>query len=280
MNEILAVDAGNHEVKVMGNRGPMKFLSILGEYRERNLQNTFGKDDIVFEYNGRKGVAGTLAYNDSEFASSFFGDTKAHDDARIRILIAVHRYCIRTDEVCLVVGQPISKHNPQEKEKIEKMLKGEHIVTVNDVKKKIHIKSVGVAPEGAAAIWAAPQKGMLRIIDIGSGTVNAATIKEKKYIDHSSFTLRLGMDTTKSGSIEEMARMIAAQASKKWEFEDTILVVGGASEKILPHFQTYFPNSSLLRPQIHVNQGVQVLHPIYANAVGFYELARGRFHHE
>jgi len=57
---ITAIDAGNHETKYCSQYGVGKFPSELGEYRERRLEQKFGEHDMVFEYQGKKGIAGAM----------------------------------------------------------------------------------------------------------------------------------------------------------------------------------------------------------------------------
>ncbi|PAE09665.1 hypothetical protein CHI02_24150, partial [Niallia circulans] len=84
-------DAGNSEVKTVSAHGVDRFPSAIGEYRERNIKEKHGKDDIVYEYEGRKGFAGTLALYESEYGGAIMGESKAHLDAKLRVLIALHR---------------------------------------------------------------------------------------------------------------------------------------------------------------------------------------------
>jgi plasmid segregation protein ParM len=197
------------------------------------------------------------------------GDTKAHEDVKIRVLLAIHRY---SDETAhdIVVGQPIARHNDDEKRKIKEMLAGRHEFTVNGVKRLIYIDRVEVAAEGASAFWCQPQRGLVRIIDVGSGTVNGATLLDGRYIDRDTFTLTFGMNTNKSSDIESMANAIITEASKKWERTDYVRVVGGAAHQIAPYLTRHFERANVFTPII----GDRVIEPVFANAIGFYEIAR------
>lgn len=272
---IVGIDAGNYEVKVAGPYGVDKFPSDLGEYRERKLEQRFSYDDIVWEYNGRKGFAGTLAKFESEFNGSMLGATKAHEDCRIRVLLALHRYA-NMDYYRIVVGQPIGQHTDVEKDKIKQMLQGEHRFTVNGVMKRITIERVEVAAEGGAAFWSAPRDGLVHVLDAGSGTINGATLVDRKYIDRDSFTLTFGANSTKTYDLEAMARAIATKAHM-WGKGDLVLVAGGIAEEILQHIWTYFPRAEVLRPQIRKGDDQEQLHPCYANAVGNYNIGRAYY---
>lgn len=269
----LGVDAGNFRVKICGEVGLMDFLSAIGESREINLQQTHGEDDMYFQYEGMDGFAGSLALFESEFGGNIMGDTKAHFDTKLRILLGIHRYItiynIHQNNFDIVVGQPIIKHNKQEKERIKQLIRGQHSITVNGVKKTFIINNCEVGAEGASAYWANPQKGLVRILDIGSATVNYSTIENGRFIDKDSGTLPFGVNTTKSNSLQFLARGIATHILKKWDSNDRVFVMGGVSEQILPHLRNYLNDTHILHP-IYKKKHT---HSAYANAVAFYNLA-------
>lgn len=265
---IVGIDAGNHRVKVCGPHGLDCFSSTIGEFRDLKIKNAHGRDDMVYEYMGRKGFAGSLADFESEFGGSIMGDSKAHDDAKLRILIALHRYSQTSNQFQLVVGQPIAKHTEEEKQRIKKMLLGTHEITVNDKKKFILISNVEVAAEGGAAFWSKPKGGLIRIIDVGSGTVNCASLLDKRYVDKDSFTLRFGMNTVVSSDLGELARGIATNTSKKWRKTDRGYLMGGAATELIDYIKQYYPNIEVLSP---IYEQVEQK-AIFANAIGFYKI--------
>lgn len=269
----LGIDAGNYAVKMCGEKGLLHFNSAIGEARDIRLQQQHGYDDMVFEYEGEKGFAGSLAIYESEFGGSLMGDTKAHRDTKLRVLIGIHRYCemYKIDEIDfeIVVGQPISNHSNEDKEKIKSMLKGEHTITVNGIEKTFSIDKIEVAAEGVTSHWSNPRQGKVRILDIGSGTVNYASVIDSRYVDKDSGTLAFGVNTNKSDSIKSLSRGIATHTLKKWSADDKVLLVGGIAETILPYIKEYFSNAEVLYP---VFNG-QYANSIYANAIAFYIVA-------
>jgi plasmid segregation protein ParM len=271
---ILGIDAGNSRVKVAGLAGAIDFDAAIGEYRERNLVNTHGPDDMEVEYHGQRYFAGSLARYESEYGGTMMGDSKAHDEARLRVLLAIARY--EVEEASIIVGQPIGRHTPEQKQKIKFLLCGQHEITINGRKHRIMISRVEVAAEGAAAVWSTYADGLVRILDVGSGTVNCATIFERRYVDRDSFTLSFGLHTGKSTDRAAMADGIAREALKKWDRNDRVLLVGGGAESLAPHIQKHFVNAEILRPLLNGQQ----LHPIYANAIGYYQIARGIYRKE
>lgn len=278
--EILGVDAGNSSIKVVGKDEPLLLPSALGEYRERKLDQKFSDDDIIYSYNGRKGFAGTLAINESQLLASRMGDSKAHEEMLVRVLLGIFQYSHK-NEFDIVVGQPIAKHTKQEKDKMKKLLKGEHEITVNGNTRKITINNIEIASEAGASFWSNPRKGLVRIIDVGSGTVNAATLNDGKYIDKDSFTIGHGLETILVDDMESFARKIAIQSLNSWSPKDNVLICGGGYKKVLPFLKEYFHNISALYPNINndddIKVSVNLTSPIYANAVGFYNIAKKVF---
>lgn len=268
----LGIDAGNNEIKVMGQYGVDKFLSYLGEWRERKVGvDQFDKDDMEWEYNSKKGFAATLAERESDFKRSMMGETKAHEDVLLRVLLALHRYSDKREHQ-IVVGQPIEKHEENEKNKIKDMLQGRHELTVNGIRKVIVIRRVEVAAEGASSFWCEPINGLVRILDCGSGTINAATINNKRYIDKETFGINYGFNTNKTVNLEAMSEAIITKAHR-WNKSDHIRLIGGAAEQLAPYLKRHFHNLEVFYPPINNKR----VHPVFANAIGFYNIARSVF---
>lgn len=281
---ILGCDAGNHKSKIAGIYGVDSYKTNICNWFERDIKETFGEDDMEFQINGRKGFAGSIAAAEDEFGDgTTYGDTKAHEDTKIRVLLGVHRYiekyCPHIQTVSLVTGQPINNHKEGEKTKIIKMLKGEHDFVVNGNRRIINIKDVKVSPEGSGSFWSNPRTGLVRIIDCGSGTINLATISDKKHIHKGSDTMNTGMETIKNKSdLDSLARAIFQRATKlKWGKNDVVLICGGISDLILPYLIKYFSQAEVMKPQLRREYDILAIKPVYANAVGFYNLAKWAF---
>jgi plasmid segregation protein ParM len=149
------------------------------------------------------------------------------------------------------------------------MLKGWHTIVVNGIEKSFHIRCVECAAEGISSFWSSPTNGLVRIIDVGSGTVNYSSVLDQRYIDKDSGTLPFGVNTNKTDNLQALSRGIATHILKKWSPQDKTFVVGGIAEQILPHLKGYFSNVDILRPIYNR----QYVNPIYANAVAFYIVA-------
>lgn len=275
---LVGVDAGNNNVKIFGPYGEKIFPSELGEYRERRLKQTFSDNDIIYEYNGKKGFAGTLAQFESQFTASRMGESKAHEEMLIRVLLGLHKYSTK-DSYSIVVGQPISRHTENEKRKMKSILEGRHEITVNGARRNILIERAEIAAEGGAAFWSFPTKGLVRVLDIGSGTVNGATLNDGRYIDRDSFTIRDGLETLITNDLEQFIRKICLHALKYWDIDDAVLVCGGGAKKCIDLMYEYFSNVNIIYPKVETfskNGGVgfKQLEPIFANAVGFYNIAK------
>ena len=261
---ISAIDAGNYNTKFFDGKTLRKFPSVIGmDTRERNLDQVHGDYDYEWMYEGKQGYAGTLALYESEYGGSRRGDSKAHFDAKLRTLIALHQFTNETEHE-IIVGQPIKKHTKLEKERIKQMFIGKHDLTVNGKRKVIVIQRCEVAAEGASAGLLLPNKTKSRVIDIGSGTVNYATVENKRFIDKESFTLGKGLETFENVDLVAFARQIALYSINKGWFEsDVVYVCGGGAELLSEALKDYFPNVQILLPDAE-----------YSNVRAFYILAR------
>lgn len=279
---ILGIDAGNHYAKTAGPHGVDMYRTAICDWFPRDIVERHGDDDMEFELNGRRGYAGTIAANEDQFGvAALYGDTKAHEDTLIRVLLAIYRYkakyYIETDTVSLVCSQPLVSHVTTEKAKLVALLRGTHDFTVNGKSHRITIEEVGVTAEGSVAFLANPQAGNLRIIDIGSGTVNCVSFVDKRHINTASATFNFGMETLANGaSLAEVSRgIVRATTSLKWRKNDLIYVCGGVANDILPFISEHYTQAQLLTPFLRLDNGhITSVSPIYANAVGNYEVAR------
>jgi len=283
-NLILGIDAGNHRAKVAGPYGLDSYRTAICEWFERHTVEIHSEEDMEFEIGDRKGFAGLIAEREDEFGGgSMYGDSKAHEDTKIRVILAIHRYinkyCPGVENVNLVTGQPIASHKDAEKQKIIEMLKGTHEFTVNGQWQRIYIHDVAVGAEGSGAYWASQEMGTVRIIDVGSGTVNCASVIEKRYINNASDTFNFGMETVNNkDDLASIARGIIRGTTKlKWGKNDAVFVCGGIAKEILPLIAAHYHSAKLLQPILQNGNKVTVADPVFANAIGFYKLARAKF---
>lgn len=260
---ISAIDAGNYLTKFYDGRKLRAFPSLIGEYRDRNLKQQHGEFDYEWEYDGQRGFAGTLALHESDCADSRKGESKAHPDASLRALLALHQFGEGIEHQ-IIVGQPISTHQESEKTAIKEMLCGRHELTVNGKRKIIVIRRCEVAAEGVTAGLLVPGGGLVRVIDIGSGTVNFGTLIDRRFNDRGSFTLGTGMETLRSVQPADFARQIALRAlARGWKANDTVYLCGGGAGAVLAALRAYFPSVQMIEGE-----------PSFANVKAFYLIAR------
>lgn len=278
MRVIQGIDAGGDTTKYCDQYGYGKFSSLIGEYRDLRI-GSLGPDDMKVTYEGVSYYSGPIVTDECEHGGSRKGDTKAHLDAKLRILIACHKTTrFKGEERFIVVGQPIKKFVDDEKTKIRNMLTGKHEITINDHTLVIDIKEVMVAPEGAVAGLADPMAGLIRYLDAGSGTTNFGTTNNMKFNDRDSTSERSGIETAVNNEPENIARRICNRAFDKWEETDFVRVLGGDAQRLEPYIRQYFPNGDILRPKYKKMDGsIQVLDPVFGNVVAFYELAKKIF---
>lgn len=274
MSQLISVDGGNHEVKVVFKGGFDCFSSAIGEYEERNAKDIHSKDDMVFhivnQYEDIKGFAGKLATLESEFGGSIYGTSKNHQDARIRILLGIARN-LRDYKVDIIVGQPYISHTDEEKKEIVNSLKGEHVVIINGKKREFLVDNVIVGIEGAMAFWCQPENGDINVIDVGSGTVNCINFFNKRIVDRKSTTLSFGTETSKNGmtNYEGISRAIFRQMSRSWNKDSKTFLCGGSSEMILTPLKTFYKNIIAIKPKLKLSSDVEMeLDYKFSNAVG------------
>lgn len=255
---IVGVDWGGSLTKIVTPNKIEVFPSDIIGYRKMKVTNELRKYDFIFEYQGRKGLAGTLARDErTDLDRNRRGDSKLHDDALIRLLIALHQFGGKN--VKLVVGQPISKHS--EKHKIRAKLLGTHAITVNNTTKEITIQDVVVGVEGGSAIFSSPMKEKVHLIDIGSGTINFATIKNGRFINSQSDTIPKGIENVED-DYQAIADNIENMAIDLGWGNNRYLLGGGAN--LLEDYLNY----PLLNPVFNGKK----YGPELANTIGFYKV--------
>ncbi|MGM0882580.1 MAG: ParM/StbA family protein [Bacillota bacterium] len=261
---ILAIDAGGDTTKIYDGQKIHRFPSAIGyDWRERNLKQQQGEHDFEWEYRGQRGFAGTLAIHESECAESRKGDSKAHPDALLRILIALHQFSEGVEHK-IVVGQPIKTHTAEEKQIIKEMVIGRHELTVNGRQRTFLITRCEVAAEGVTAGLLVTGEGTVRVIDIGSGTVNFGTLIDRRFNDKGSFTLVSGMETIRTVDPIAFGRQIALRAlTGGWGKDDAVYLCGGGAGVLLESVKGYFHNAQLISVE-----------PVTANVRAFHLIAR------
>lgn len=257
---IVGLDCGRKSVKVFTGQKMFNFASIVGEARERNLNNRHSNGDLEVEFESEKFYVGELAERESEFYRAMMTEQKDHDDTRLLALTALHQ--ANVTEARVITGLPVANHNDENKKRLKQLLQGRWEITVNGERKIIIIKSVDVAAEGGAAFWSRPTDGIVRVIDGGSKTINYVTLKDRRYVDRESGTLDFGFETNKSTNDKQLIARIAGELGKKWGNKDLIWTAGGKALDIAKYIEPYFKNA------------IPMDNALYANAIGFHAIGR------
>ncbi|MBT2733589.1 plasmid segregation protein ParM [Neobacillus sp. B4I6] len=279
---ILAIDAGAYEVKGRTRDDVFKFRSTIGPYRHLHLVNADSSQmeagDYIVEYGDEKLFVGNIAWRECHAIREPRDISKAHEETKIRVLVAVHQYG-KTEGNCVVIGQPIRGMVNRDRESMEKMLKGEHTITVNNVRKTFYIEEVKVAPEGSGAYFSMEDRpeDIANIIDAGSGTFNYLRVEDGYFIDRKSGTLAFGAETDMEMTEKQMAVAILAELRGKWNLYEPTYLCGGIAEYLLPHIKEHFSNIKLIRPVLYRTNGHKAYSPQYANAFGFYSMGKAVF---
>jgi plasmid segregation protein ParM len=279
---IIAIDAGAYEVKGRTRDEVFKFRSTIGPYRHLHLGNADGNEmeagDFIVEYEDEKLFVGNIAWRECHAIREPRDISKAHEETKIRVLVAVHKYG-KTKGNCLVIGQPIRGMVDKDREKIENMLKGSHTITVNNVKKTFYIEDVKVAPEGSGAYFSMEDRpeDIANIIDAGSGTFNYLRVEDGYFIDRKSGTLAFGAETHMEMTEKQMAVAILAEIRGKWNLYEPTYLCGGIAEYLLPYIKEHFNNIQLIKPVLYRTNGPKAYSPQYANAFGYYSMGKAVF---
>lgn len=265
---ILGIDAGNYEGKTAGQYGIDVWKTNISALTERKVIEVYGEDDMEFEVNGRKGLAGTIAkYETRRKSKGMYGATKAHWQTEVRVLLSVYRYAmkygVKASRVSLVTGQPYAGHTEAEKGVLKALLQRTHEVSVNGDRMTITIEEVGIAPEGVGAFFSQPVK-TCKVLDIGSGTVNAISFEDYRVTNFNSDTFNYGTEVVAHSEVVDSA--IQDTVALGWTTQDIVYVCGGSASELLPSIKRHYVNAALLTSA-----------PKFANAIGFYNIAKGSF---
>jgi len=271
--EILGIDVGRDQVKAIAQGKEIVVRSRVGEWRERKL--TSGEDYEV-EYDRKTYFVHDLA-DESYCAREMATGSKVHPESLVLFLTALSQVAASQSVSCnIVTGVPINQHDPVNKEQFSRLLSGYHEVKVNDKKYEINVEQVLIVPEGAGAYWDAvlDENGglrdswlanrMVRVLDIGSRTVNYCTINNRRYVDRDSGTLNYGIfelhnmnsrPTDAQG--EQFSRRIIGDLSKKWmnydEASDIVLLSGGGSLLLERWLKQQYPMARMAQDPVRAN---------------------------
>lgn len=266
--QIISIDTGRDKTKIATHNKRISLKSIVGDWHVRNLSNGGDYEVII---NDKKHFVSDLAEKESYAPRRMSTESKIHEETKILFITALG---IVAEEVRpkIITGVPVEQFTPDVKEGMLNLLKGEYYIEVNNQLKNIIVEDFLIAPEGGGTYWYALSQfpfldsSKVRIVDIGSRTVNYVTINNKKYINKDSGTLNYGafMLEEKSLQPEQFASKVVADLSKKWlEYDksnDIVLLTGGGSIDLQKWLKPQFPNCRLIDE------------PVFANVLGYYKM--------
>jgi len=264
LRQHIAADCGRDLTKALSMGGKVDpFPSWVGTARTRKLENPLIPTDNILQTDFGTFFVGTLAV-ESEDRRRLMVREKVHRDTKIFVLTLISRLlAAQHARITLTLGVPINQANKDVKQALEELLLGSYALTLNGVQKRFTIDRLQLVHEGAAAsrILFPNAPGTQRLIDIGSRTVNFATIVNGRYRDLESDTLDYGAETIESGPA--LANRIIGDLSRYWgTFQDDTYALGGG---ILKDGVSATLKEAL--PKLHIPED-----PRFLNVRAFFEI--------
>jgi hypothetical protein len=254
MMEIVAIDAGEFMTNYVWRAGMGKFYSKLYPYRDFRVDVT---DDFIVEFKGERYLGADLGEREGYIPIGFKDESKLHETTLIRVLAALHK--IGGTRYKIIVGSPISRRTEEEKKALRQMIRGAHKIAINGNEKVINIEECFVSPEGAAGFYSQPQRGIVQGLDFGSTTINYFYMDDMKLIDKRSGTFPIDSEVT---DYKGIMKGVFSQLIIKFGDHPT-MIIGGLAKDYYPIVRDYYPKSFIVQ------------NPSFANAIGFYRIARG-----
>lgn len=272
---VICIDNGGSADKIKTLRTSKSYPSSKGIITHNfNLERTYMDNDFLVTVDGVSYGVGNLV-EESSYPLKMFTDSKQNVYYDISILLACHQFGY--DKNYVVNCVPVASHTKDEREGLSERLKKEWTVTVNGITKTFSIEEIKVVPEGATGYFVKRHEGKTRWVDIGSRTVNYATVirdeKGIRFINNESNTFYgAGLEANNiphghyNGGMQ-LANYLCGQLLAKWHKNDTVYLLGGGAlnKGIVDGFKNYFPKSSV------------VDNPKKANLDGMWELSKEVF---
>jgi plasmid segregation protein ParM len=254
-DDVIAIDVGRNGVKGISrnSRSNRLFIpSVVGEYTK--LPELGGKlDSYQVIINDEPCFVGDLALLESRCLRRMATESKIHSETKTLFLVALH-VLMESKNPLIITSLPVDQHTTEKKEEFVNLLRGNHIVTVDESTKALNIETIhAITAEAAGPFWnyALSEhavyydrdiRGTTRVINIGSRTIDYATFLGAKYIRKDCGTLPFGImelynGVEKNGQPsdylkEQFARRIIGLLSQVWtnfSDEDRVLLSGGGS---------------------------------------------------
>lgn len=271
--QVLAIDSGRNGLKAVCDTKRLLVPSVVGEWRQLNLSDG---GDYEVEINNEKYFVGDRAANESRFRRENVSRSKIHEETKILTLTAAGLLA-PSPKIKIVTGLPVEQYRPDIKQKYKDLLLGSYNVKVNNGPNKIiKIEDVVVSIEGAGAYWwyvfkynNEITKSRVRVIDIGSRTINCLTIDKMRYVDLDSFSLNYGtIEITNADEedtsllMQQFTRRATSDISRRWLGieKDIIIITGGGAISLDKYLKQFYQSA------------ITIEDSVFASALGFYEM--------
>ncbi len=288
----IGIDVGRDSVKVVTAQKKLQFKARVGEWRDRKI--TFGGNYEV-EIDGEKYFIADLV-EESFFGRQMLLNNKVQPETRILFLSALALAIENNDNFTVNTGIPIQQYTPESISEILTFLSGDYQVKINREYRKLNVQYITIAAEGEGAYWDYvldetgkiidnrnfSKKDIVRVIDIGSRTINFCTVAGEKLLDRDSGTLPYGileitnamddeemsMEDIQEAMLEEFTRRVLGDLSRKWLSrnlkKNIVILSGGGAILLQKYLRRYFP-------VVIVSND-----PVFANARGFYKMCASK----
>jgi len=265
--QIIPVDTGRNETKLLDG---ISFKSIVGDWHHREMSDG-GEYEVIIN-DKEKHFVGQLAEDESFAPTSMNTASKIHNQTRVLFITAVGLSIVENEsDLLIVTGVPIIDFNTTTKKALEDLLYGDYDIQINGERKKFSINNLKLVPEAVASFQYALYKdeslaiGKKRILDLGSLTVNYATIKETKFITRDSGTVQFGSIKLKDNHIDDkqyVQKIISELSEKFTDYEDSdrILLTGGGALKFGDLFKQFYKNVEI------------ITNPVFSNTNGYHRM--------
>ncbi|KJS81656.1 MAG: hypothetical protein JM58_16410 [Peptococcaceae bacterium BICA1-8] len=258
-----SVDCGRRIVKGFnGSDEPIIFPAKVGEYRKLKLENKNQKWKVEISNIGRYFV-GDLAEKESYCDISNTEESKIHLETKILTLSAL---ALIGGHGPVITSLPIDQFD--QADDLAKLLKGIYTVKLNEEVKPVLIADITFVPESVGIFYneAIQENGLdvalegkIRVIDIGSKTINYLTMEDYQYIAKESGTLQdLGCIQFDNANVEKEIYLKKAKSElikrvPGWKESDIILCGGGGALKFRNELQKVFPLIRIVKNSVTAN---------------------------
>lgn len=272
--QIISADMGRSESKFFTNNNTkLKFKSVVGEWHQRNL-NTEGNYDV--NINGVNYFIGDLALRESYLPREMTTESKIHEETLLLFVTGI-ALLAQQEDIIISTGLPINMFNPKVRDDLVTLLKGKYIVTFAGYKsKQFYINQIIVCPESGGTYFYEVKKrpelkyGKVRVINVGSRTINYCTIQDGNFVNKDSGTLLYGSIQLKNSkaNLQEFARKIFADLSSRWHDyeENEIVIISGGGIIILGEYLKQ-----------HFKRVIVSDDAVHSDCLGFYEMANAKY---